>query len=359
MSSHQENYNSATHLGTSNATKGLEMLLSQPGNRVCADCGSPDPKWVSLSHGVFICIKCSGIHRSLGVHISKVISVNLDEWTVEQIDSLINGGGNTAVNMKYEAFLPGDVEKPKPDALLEERFDFIRRKYELQQFSSVQTVSASTVSSFKSPLQNNIPKNKYFEKQHTGIRHTLAQAFRNSWSKKGSEQKAFRSTVGMVEFVGLIKVNIIRGTNLAIRDVLTSDPYVIVTLGHQTMKTRVVRRNLNPVWHESLMLSIPDPIPPLRLQVFDKDTFSTDDEMGEAEIDIQPLVEAAKVYEKSFLNAEPIQVGKWLATDYKTLVNDSIFSLVDGKVKQEITLQLQNVESGHLEMELQCMPLSQ
>lgn len=33
-------------IGTSNATKGLEMLLSQPGNRVCADCGSPDPKWV-------------------------------------------------------------------------------------------------------------------------------------------------------------------------------------------------------------------------------------------------------------------------------------------------------------------------
>ncbi|KAG0503122.1 hypothetical protein HPP92_003194 [Vanilla planifolia] len=255
-------------------------------------------------------------------------------------------------------FLKNSTKKPKPDAQIEERSDFIKRKYELKQFSNEQTAS-TIMPSYVTPYSEiNTPNNKHFEKQHTGVRHGLGQAFRNSWRRKECEQKSVKKMMGMVEFVGLIKVNIIRGTNLAVRDVVTSDPYVILTLGHQTMKTRVVKSTLNPVWNERLMLSIPDPVPPLRLQVYDKDTFSTDDKMGEAEIDIQPLVAAAKAFENSSIS-EPMQLGKWLATEDNTLVKDSIISLVDGKVKQDITLKLQNVERGHLEMELECLPLTQ
>lgn len=93
--------------------------------------------------------------------------------------------------------------------------------------------------------------------------------------------------------------------------------------------------------------------------VYDKDTFSTDDFMGDAEIDIQPLVSAAKAYEKSTIK-DSMQLGKWVASKDNTLVKDSVINLVDGgKVKQEISLRLQNVERGVLEIELECVPLTQ
>ena len=58
-------------------------FLDIPGNRKCADCSSKSPKWASINLGIMLCIECSGIHRSLGVHISKVRSVTLDDWEPE------------------------------------------------------------------------------------------------------------------------------------------------------------------------------------------------------------------------------------------------------------------------------------
>ncbi|CAN1822709.1 Probable ADP-ribosylation factor GTPase-activating protein AGD11, partial [Linum perenne] len=341
--------------------KRLEKLLSQSCNKHCADCGSTDPKWVSISHGVFICIKCSGIHRSLGVHISKVLSVKLDEWTDDQVTAFMEMGGNIVVNKKLEAFIPEDCRKPKSDAAIDERAEYIRlisfvivrRKYEMQEFTDFNDQMVCPHN------PNRTGDKRHYEKQTT--RHRIGSALRNSWGRKEAEQKQTKKSIslaGMVEFVGLIKVNVVKGTNLAIRDMVTSDPYVILALGHQSVKTRVIKNNLNPVWNESLMLSIPDHIPPLKLLVYDKDTFSTDDFMGEAEIDIEPLVSAARAYETSSID-ESTQLGKWVASKDNTLVKDGIISLIDGKVKQEISLRLQNVERGVLEIELECVPLTQ
>ena len=347
----------------------LDNLMCQAGNKFCADCGSSEPKWVSSSLGVFICIKCSGIHRSLGVHISKVLSLNLDEWTDEQVDALVNLGGNTVVNKKYEARLPSYIKKPKPNSSIEERSDFIRRKYELQQFlNSEENMCCPFIPAHRrnsshgqsSSSCSSCPTDKKrYDKQTT--KNRIGLSFRNSWGRKDSESKSTKksnSLAGMVEFVGLIKVNVVKGTNLAIRDLLTSDPYVILSLGHQSVKTRVIKNNLNPVWNESLMLSIPETIPPLKVIVYDKDSFKNDDFMGEAEIDIQPLVSAAKAYEKSSIN-ESMQLGKWVATGDNTLVKDGIISLEEGKIRQEISLRLQNVERGVLQIELECVPLTQ
>jgi len=66
----------------------LEDLLKQEANKYCADCGQKGARWASWNLGVFLCIRCGGLHRKLGTHISKIKSVNLDKWTDEQVQVL-------------------------------------------------------------------------------------------------------------------------------------------------------------------------------------------------------------------------------------------------------------------------------
>uniref|UniRef100_A0A672NI08 Arf-GAP with coiled-coil, ANK repeat and PH domain-containing protein n=1 Tax=Sinocyclocheilus grahami TaxID=75366 RepID=A0A672NI08_SINGR len=61
----------------------LQRILCLPGNQQCCDCGQAEPRWASINLGILLCIECSGIHRSLGVHCSKVRSLTLDSWEPE------------------------------------------------------------------------------------------------------------------------------------------------------------------------------------------------------------------------------------------------------------------------------------
>ncbi|XP_053916990.1 stromal membrane-associated protein 1 isoform X4 [Cuculus canorus] len=101
------------------------------------------PRWASWNTGVFICIRCAGIHRNLGVHISRVKSVNLDQWTPEQIQCM-QEMGNTKARLLYEANLPENFRRPQTDQAVE---FFIRDKYEKKKYYDKNAVNAFNISS--------------------------------------------------------------------------------------------------------------------------------------------------------------------------------------------------------------------
>ncbi|XP_020905000.1 stromal membrane-associated protein 1 isoform X2 [Exaiptasia diaphana] len=108
----------------------LAEMLKEESNKYCSDCGAKGPRWASWNLGVFLCIRCAGIHRNLGVHISKVKSVNLDSWTPEQMTN-IQDWGNRRAGMYWECFLPKDFHRPQTNSAVE---TFIRNKYEHKKY---------------------------------------------------------------------------------------------------------------------------------------------------------------------------------------------------------------------------------
>ncbi|RDX86484.1 Protein C2-DOMAIN ABA-RELATED 4, partial [Mucuna pruriens] len=159
----------------------------------------------------------------------------------------------------------------------------------------------------------------------------------------------------MENLLGLLRVRIKRGVNLAIRDVRSSDPYVVIKMQNQKLKTRVIKKDVNPEWNEDLTLSVINPNHPVKLTVFDHDTFSKDDKMGDAEFDILPFIEALK------MNLTGLPSGTKIAriqpSRQNCLADESCITYSNGKVVQDMILRLQNVECGEVEIQLQWIDL--
>ncbi|KAM5137136.1 arf-GAP with SH3 domain, ANK repeat and PH domain-containing protein 1 isoform 4-T5 [Callospermophilus lateralis] len=120
----------------------IEEVQRLPGNDVCCDCGSSEPTWLSTNLGILTCIECSGIHREMGVHISRIQSLELDKLGTSEL-LLAKNVGNNSFNDIMEANLPSPSPKPTPSSDMTVRKEYITAKYVDHRFSR-KTCSSSS-----------------------------------------------------------------------------------------------------------------------------------------------------------------------------------------------------------------------
>ncbi|XP_047338289.1 protein C2-DOMAIN ABA-RELATED 4-like [Impatiens glandulifera] len=150
---------------------------------------------------------------------------------------------------------------------------------------------------------------------------------------------------------GLLRLRIKRGVNLAVRDINSSDPYLVIEMGRTKLKTSVIKRNVNPLWNEDFTLSVSDPSVHIHLTVYDHDRFSKDDKMGDAEFDIKALLDATRMDLKGLPSGTVL--ARVQPSEHNCLGDESCISYIDGNVSQDLVLRLRNVECGEIELSMQ------
>ncbi|XP_066883307.1 arf-GAP with GTPase, ANK repeat and PH domain-containing protein 1 isoform X6 [Kogia breviceps] len=127
-----ESSKNKSRLTSQSEAMALQSIRNIRGNSHCVDCETQNPNWASLNLGALMCIECSGIHRNLGTHLSRVRSLDLDDWPIELI-KVMSSIGNGLANSIWEESTQGRT-KPSLDSTREEKERWIRAKYEQKLF---------------------------------------------------------------------------------------------------------------------------------------------------------------------------------------------------------------------------------
>eukprot|EP00698_Gefionella_okellyi_P023729 TRINITY_DN8186_c0_g1_i1.p1 TRINITY_DN8186_c0_g1~~TRINITY_DN8186_c0_g1_i1.p1 ORF type:complete len:303 (+),score=32.94 TRINITY_DN8186_c0_g1_i1:47-910(+) len=245
----------------------LRAVLARPENAECADCHNKNPEWASANLGTFICIHCSGIHRSIGVDITFVQSILLDTWKENRVE-FMEEWGNQRANKIWEASVPSSQKRPAAGDDLECRQQWIRDKYIQGSF-------------MPPPGSIELP-------EHVSAILEAGKSRRNS---AVAALPLSTSKVATQVYTGILFVKLIRGKNLIAADIGgKSDPYCIVKIGNQIRKTTVRMTTLNPLWDELLTFNLAIPLAQtvIEVTVMDWDRMKEDDFIGDLQLNGVP-----------------------------------------------------------------------
>ncbi|CAM9755817.1 unnamed protein product [Ascophyllum nodosum] len=240
----------------------LRSLLSREENLVCADCTAKLPTWASINLGVFLCTQCAGCHRSLGVHISKVLSVQLDEWTDEQVD-FMSGLGNKLANSFLEYHVPSSWQKPSHLEPRDYRESYIKAKYQDRLFE------------FRG-RKNPVVKAPPAVDDSTMLVRELSIGASGSRNGRTLSQ-------AMTEYIGFVNIVLIRGKHLVHSGMMGQQQQYMAALriGTQEVRSRWVKSDGNPAWSEKLMLCWDGGMP------LNIDVYGGKDHIGQAEVPLR------------------------------------------------------------------------
>lgn len=203
-------------------------------NSSCADCGQSPSEWVSINIGCFLCIECSGIHRSLGVHVSKVRSLTLDSWEMSLLLLLRDHLGNDVVNAVWEPVTPRGWSHPVPVSSREDKTKWIKAKYHFRGLiGNSQILSPADLLRrfFQGAEQGSVKEVMW------SLAHGVDVNAKNDKFETALHLSAGRGHAACCDYL------ILNGASLSLTDVQGRMPYHVAKAnGHETVKLALMQK---------------------------------------------------------------------------------------------------------------------